>query len=244
MGKIPVAIQLYSVRAEMPKDVAGNLRKLAGMGYQGVEFAGYYDLQPAALRRMLDDCGLKCAGSHTGIQALEGDAFDKTIAMNQALGTDRLIIPWIDVKDFAKTMERMKAIYKRVKAAGMRLGFHNHKGEFDVLDGKTYFDRIFSEMPNDFLVQLDIGWAAAARQDVPAILRKYAKRLESVHVKEFKADDGKAPVGEGEIEWLPIFDIVEKETTVQWYVVEQEDYRIGPMESAKACIDNIRKMGR
>lgn len=39
-------------------------------------------------------------------------------------------------------------------------------------------------------------------------------------------------------------DLIESETSVEWYVVEQEQYEIGPMESAKGCIDNIRKMGR
>jgi sugar phosphate isomerase/epimerase len=242
--KIPVGIQLYSVRTEMPKDVAGNLKKLAKMGYQGVEFAGYYDLKPDVLRKMLDDAGLKCAGAHTGLNTLEGDAFEKTVAMNKALGTDRMIIPHADMKDYANVIKRINAIYTRAKAAGMRLGFHNHTGEFALLDGKTYFDLIFEQTPQDFLAQIDIGWAFAAKQDVPALLRKYAKRIETVHVKEFKTNDRKAPVGEGEVKWPPIFDLMEKETSVQWYIVEQEDYMIGPMESAQACIDNIRKMGR
>ena len=89
---IPVGIQLYSLRTIIPEDVAGALKKLADMGYAGVEFAGYYGLGPAELRAMLDDAGLRCAGSHTGLPALEGDAFEKTVAMNKAITTLAVVI--------------------------------------------------------------------------------------------------------------------------------------------------------
>ena len=242
--KIPVAIQLYSLRDVAPKDVPGTLRKVAAMGYEGVEFAGYYNLDGKTLRKLLDDCGLRCAGAHVGLDAVEGEAFEKTVELNKILGNDRLIVPWDDMKNAPQTIARLNAAHVRAKARGMRVGYHNHTQEFEIENGMTKFDRIFSETPVDFLVQLDIGWATCAKQDVPAILRKYSKRLEAVHVKEFSAHDPKAVVGEGSVKWPMIFDILEKETAVKWYIVEQEQFAIGPMESAKACLDNIRKMGR
>jgi sugar phosphate isomerase/epimerase len=243
-NKIPVAIQLYSLRDVAPKDVPGTLSKVAAMGYQGVEFAGYYNLPGKELRAMLENNGLRCAGAHTGIDSLEGDAFETTVAINKAIGNDRLIVPWADMKDVSKWIDRMNAAHVRAKACGMRLGYHNHEEEFKLEKGVTFFDRIFSSTPDDFLVQLDIGWATAAGCDVPAILRRYAKRLESVHVKEFHPTSKTAAVGEGSVKWPAIFDVLEKETAVKWYVVEQEEYAVGPMESAKTCIENIRKMGR
>ncbi|MDD5677144.1 MAG: sugar phosphate isomerase/epimerase [Kiritimatiellae bacterium] len=242
--KIPVAIQLYSLRDVTPKDVPGTLHKVAAMGYEGVEFAGFYNLDGTALRKLLADCGLHCAGAHCGLDALEGAAFEQTVAMNRLLGNDRLIVPSADLKDLSRTIDRLNAAHVRAKARGMRVGFHNHLHEFDLENGATKFDRIFSETPGDLLVQLDIGWAACAGQDVPAILRKHGKRIETVHVKEFSPDNLRANVGEGSVNWRAIFDILEKETSVQWYIVEQEQYAIGPMESAKSCIDFIRKLGR
>ena len=242
--KIPVAIQLYSLRDVAPKDVPGTLRKVAAMGYEGVEFAGYYDLDATALRKLLDDCGLRCAGTHVRVEALEGDAFDKTVAMNKILGNDRLILPTSDLQNLSQSIARMNAAHVRAKACGMRAGYHNHTREFDLDNGVTKFDRIFSETPADFLAQVDIGWATCAGQDVPAILRKYCRRIETVHVKEFSPNNPKAAVGEGAVKWPAIFDILEKETPVKWYIVEQEQFTVGPMESAKTCIDNIRKLGR
>ncbi|MEI8243494.1 MAG: TIM barrel protein [bacterium] len=242
--RIPVAVQLYSLRTVAPQDVPGTLRAVAGMGYEGVELAGYYNLTGEQLRRMLDDCKLRCAGSHVGLDALEGEAFDKTVAMNQALGTDRLIVPGVDLENLDRTIERLNAAHVRARQHGMRLGFHNHTREFDLLDGQTKFDRIFAATPADFLVQLDIGWATAAAQDVPAILRKYARRIETVHVKEFSPDRRSAVVGDGAVKWPPLFDILEQETAIAWYVVEQEEYTVGPVESVRECLGNIRKMGR
>jgi len=243
-NKIPVAIQLYSLRDVAPKDVPGTLRKVADMGYEGVEFAGYYNLDGATLRNLLDDCKLRCAGTHLGLDALEGDAFEKTVAMNKILGNDRLIVPGADLQNLTQTIARLNAAHARAKACGMRVGFHNHTREFDVENGMTKFDRLFSETPADFLVQLDIGWATCAGQDVPAILRKYSQRLETVHVKEFNPNTSTAVVGEGSVKWPVIFDILEKETAVKWYIVEQERFAVGPIESAKGCLDNIRRMGR
>ena len=242
--KIPVAIQLYSLRDVAPKDVTGTLRQVAAMGYEGVEFAGYYGLDGVTLRKLLDDFGLRCAGDHVGLDKLDGDGLEKIVAMNRILGNDRLIVPCYDLKDLPRLTARMNVAHARAKSLGMRLGYHNHTREFDLEDGVTKFDRIFSATPADFLVQVDIGWATAAGQDVPALLRKYAKRIETVHVKEISPGNPKAAVGEGSVKWPAVFEILEKETAVQWYIVEQEQFAVGPLESAKTCIDNIRKAGR
>ena len=175
---------------------------------------------------------------------LEGDALAETVEINKAVGNDRLIIPGADLSDVNAAIARINTIHEQVKAAGMKLGFHNHTGEFEMVEGKTKLDHIMEGTSDDFLAQIDIGWAFAAEQDVPALLRKYANRIETVHVKEYKPDTPQAVVGEGTVDWPSVMSVMEDEMNVQCYVVEQEQYEVGPMESAKGCIDNIRKMGR
>lgn len=243
-GKVPVGIQLYSIRTIIGEDVPGTLKALAGMGYEAIEFAGYYDLDGETLAGMLKDAGLTCAGAHTGLPQLQGDELEKTVAINKACGNDRLIIPGCNLDELDNTIAQMNEAHENVRAAGMKLGFHNHTKEFDMVDGKTKFDIIFENTADDFLAQVDIGWAAAAGQDVPALLRKYANRIETVHVKEYKPEAPEAVVGEGTVDWAPIMTVLEDEVDVKCYVVEQEQYEVGPMESAKGCIDNIRKLGR
>ena len=91
--RIPVALQLYSVRNDAAKDLPGVLEAVAKMGYEGVEFAGYYDHKPEAVRKMLDSNGLKCAGTHTGFGALEGDALSKTVDLHKILGATFIMVP-------------------------------------------------------------------------------------------------------------------------------------------------------
>lgn len=242
--KVAVAIQLYSLRSVITDDVPGTLKQVAGMGYEGVEFAGYYDLAAGELRGLLEESGLRCAGSHVKIDLLEGKAFDDTVAFNKALGNDRLIIPHARFDDLSATVSRIQAVYERSKAAGMKVGYHNHRHEFDVVAGKTVLDHLLERLPEDFLAQIDIGWACAAGEDLAALVRRHADRIDTVHVKEFHPDRPDAVVGEGKVDWPSLMDIVERETRVQWYIVEQEDYEVGPIESARACIENLRRMGR
>ena len=65
-AKIPIGLQLYSVRKDCEKDLPGVLEAVAKMGYVGVEFAGYYGRKADELRKLLDKNGLKCCGTHTG----------------------------------------------------------------------------------------------------------------------------------------------------------------------------------
>ena len=141
--KIPVAIQLFSLRDVIGKDVPGTLKALADMGYDGVEFAGYYGLSAESLRAMLDENGLACAGSHVGLPSLEGDVLQETVAVNQTLGTDRLIIPDAPLDNLDDTIRRFNAVSAAAKSMGMRVGYHNHKEEFLTVGGLTHFERIF-----------------------------------------------------------------------------------------------------
>ena len=88
---IPFAIQLYTVGGEFRTDPDGTLAKLAALGYKGVEFAGYPQGRDAkAVRKMLDDNGLKAVGTHIGLNTMQGDALKATIEFNQIIGNTRL----------------------------------------------------------------------------------------------------------------------------------------------------------
>ncbi|HLH78770.1 MAG TPA: sugar phosphate isomerase/epimerase, partial [Chthonomonas sp.] len=93
MAKIPIGLQLYSVREQCAKDLPGVLKAVAQMGYEGVEFAGYHGYGAAELRKMLDDFGLKCCGAHVGIETLLGDELAKSIEFHKTLGNKFLIVP-------------------------------------------------------------------------------------------------------------------------------------------------------
>jgi len=92
---VPIGVQFYSVRHDCARDLPGTLGALAKMGYEAVEFAGYHGRTAAELRAMLDANGLRCCGTHTGLDTLEGEALAKTIEFNATIGNRLLIVPWI-----------------------------------------------------------------------------------------------------------------------------------------------------
>ena len=94
--KIPIALQLYSLRDDCGKDLPGTLVAVGKLGYQAVEFAGYYGRNAQQLRKLLDESDLKCCGTHTGLDTLLGDNLQRTIEFHKTLGNKFLIVPWLD----------------------------------------------------------------------------------------------------------------------------------------------------
>lgn len=231
-----MAVQLYSLRTILPAQLETTLRDLARMGYRGVEFAGLYDRSAADLRKLLDASGLQCAGAHVPMKSLTEETAAATARDYLTLGTDRLIVPWASMDDLPAVLTELQAIHARARAAGCRAGYHNHAHEFTPIKDSHAFDRIFAATPKDFLVQLDIGWAVAARQDVPAILARYADRIETVHLKEFKKDVPTAVLGEGEADWATIFKSLKKLPRLEWLIVEQEQHAGDPLKSVERCL--------
>jgi len=251
MPKIPVALQLYSVRDDCARNLPGTLKAVAKMGYDGVEFAGYYDRSADELRKMLDDLGLKVAGTHIGIDTLLGDELKKTVKFNKTIGNHYLIVPWLpdqyrNSKDaWLRTARLMNDIAKRVKPEGMRVGYHNHVVEFQPIDGEMPWDIFFGATVPDVVMQLDTGNAMHGKvspEGVLEIVKRYPGRAATVHLKEFSSKDEKALIGEGEMKWNQFFKLCGTVGGTEWYIVEQESYAYQPLECAKLCIESLRKM--
>lgn len=248
MAKIPIALQLYSVREDCAKDFVGTIKAVSEMGYEGVEFAGYYNLPAEEIKKILDGFNLKVAGSHLGINTLLGDELKKTVEFNATLGNKFLIVPalppeYTSTKDgWLRVAELMSEISEKVKPYGMRVGYHNHDIEFKPIDGEIPWDIFFQNTSRDVIMQLDIGNAMHGSADPIEILKKYPGRAVTVHLKEFPFT---APaIGEGEVKWDEIFNLCETIGGTEWYIVEYETPGRPPLESVKRCIENLRKMGK
>jgi len=253
MAKMPIALQLFSVRKDCARDLPGTLEAVAEMGYDGVEFAGYYGRSAEELKEMLDDLGLKVAGSHLGIDTLLGDELQKTVEFNKTLGNRFLIVPWLpeerrDSKAaWLETARLMNEIAEKVKPEGMRVGYHNHMVEFQLIDGEKPWDIFFGATVPDVVMQLDTGNAmhgGVSPDEVLEILKRYPGRAVTVHLKEYSSENEQALIGEGEMKWQEFFKLCETTGGTEWYIVEQETYAYQPLECARRCIKNIREMLR
>ncbi|MCS6861195.1 MAG: sugar phosphate isomerase/epimerase [Abditibacteriales bacterium] len=250
MANIPIGLQLYSVREECAKDLPRVLAAVAQMGYAGVEFAGYYNYTAQDLRRLLDENGLKCCGTHTGINTLLGDELERTIEFNLTLGNPYLIVPGLPEAyrnsraAWLKTAELFNELAEKVQPHGCRVGYHNHAIEFQPLDGELPWDTFFGNTRPEVIMQLDTGNALHGGADPLPYLRKYPGRAITVHLKEFSATNDKALIGEGDVKWQQVFEACETVGNTAWYIVEQESYAYPPMECVAKCLENLRKMGK
>jgi sugar phosphate isomerase/epimerase len=249
-GRVPIGVQLYSVRHDCEKDLPGTLKAIKGFGYEAVEFAGYYGRSAAELRKLLDDNGLKCCGTHTGLDTLEGDALSKTVEFNQAIGNKFLIVPWLPeerrktVADWKKLAAQFDALADKVAPQGMRVGYHNHNFEFTPIDGTTPWDLFFGGTKKSVVMQVDTGNCIEGGSDPLAVLKKYPGRAATIHVKEYSKTRPDAFVGEGDIPWKAVFDTLESAGGSEWYIVEYEHEKQPAIPAIGRCLKNLKAMGK
>ena len=250
MSRIPIALQLYSVREECERDLPGTLKAVARMGYDGVEFAGYYGRAAQELRTMLDDLGLSVAGTHIGLDTLVGDPLAKTIEFNHVVGNRYLIVPWLpdEVRDshaaWLKTAQQFNEIAARLAEEGMMTGYHNHNVEFTPMEGELPWDTFISNTRQDVIMQLDTGNALDGGADPIPFLERYPGRAVTVHLKEYSPANDKAIIGEGEVRWAEVFRLCETTGGTRWYIVEQEGYAYPPLECVERCLQALKGMGK
>ncbi|MCE5303903.1 MAG: sugar phosphate isomerase/epimerase [Planctomycetaceae bacterium] len=243
--KIPIGLQLYSLRTIIKKDVPGTLKAVAAMGYQGVEFAGYFGMKAPDLRKLLDDVGLKCCGTHTRMETLSGDQLKQTVEYNQILGNPFLIVPSLKMESLAVMLDMAKkftALAEQLKPQGLRVGYHAHQHDFKPVADRIPWDVLFTNAGPDVVMQLDVGNCLQAGVDPVAVLKNFPHRSATVHLKEFGGPKN-AAIGQGDVPWSQVFEACETIGDTQWYVVEHESGNT-PMESVKLCLENLRKMGK
>jgi sugar phosphate isomerase/epimerase len=241
---VPVGVQLYSVRHEMALDVPGTLRRLSQMGFEGVEFADYFGRSAGEWRSLLDDNGLRCCGTHIYLHDLQGDSFDETVAFNQVLGNDFLIVRYLapeqrsSAEVFRRTTEQFNEIAARLAPLGMRTGFHTHGYMFETIDGTTLWDLLADQTRDDVVMQLDTGNAAEVGQDPTALIRRHPGRTRTMHAKAFAEGNPTAAIGEDDLDWPTIIDLSESVGGIEWYILEYESDE--PLKALETSLSSFR----
>jgi sugar phosphate isomerase/epimerase len=233
--KIPVGVQLYSVREQCAKDLPGTLTAVAKIGYKGVEFAGYHGRSAKELRQMLDDLGLVACGTHTPYESVLADKLAETIQFNRTIGNKFLIVPWMTGKTKAEWLDKAKLfneLANQVKAEGLFVGYHAHAHDFQKIDGESAWDIFFGNTRPEVIMQLDTSNCHEGGAEPVAVLKKYPGRAKSIHIK---ANGGgpEAVIGEDKVDWKGVFAFCEHQGGTQWYVLEHE--------SSKDPIDAVRR---
>lgn len=246
-AKIPIGLQLYSVRGECEKDLPGVIKAVGEMGYEGVEFAGYYGRSAEDLRKLLDESHLECCGTHIGLDTLLGDRLAETVAFNKTLRNPYLIVPGLpeerrnSIAAWTETAKIFNDIAAKLEGEGLRVGYHNHSAEFPPMEGQIPWDVFASNTRKDVILQFDMGNAKHGGGDALAYIEKYPGRSGTVHVKEYSATDPKALVGEGDLPWPALVAACKTVGGTEWFIIEYESDAYPPLESVRLCLENFRK---
>jgi sugar phosphate isomerase/epimerase len=250
--KIPVGLELYSVRDSLAKDLSGTVRSVAKMGYQCVEFySPYYQWTPeyaAQVRKQLDDLGIRCYSTHNGMDALKPEGLNKAIELNQAIGSRYIVLahPGEKINDL-DSWKRVADVLNQAnqKMGGQRLhaGYHNHDAEFRPIDGKRPMEILAANTDKSVMLQLDVGTCVEAGSDPVAWVEANPGRIRSMHLKDWSPQKGyKVLFGEGVVPWKKLFAAAESKGGIEFYLVEQEGSDYPEMETAARCLAEFHRI--
>ncbi len=269
--KLPIAIQLYSVRDDMEKDFEGTVKKIKKLGYEGVEFAGLFGKTGVEVKKLCDDLGLVPVSAHVPYYDMLENP-EEVLKDYKDLGCKYVVVPYLTeecrpgTEGWEDTVKGIRKIGEAAKEMGIQLLYHNHDFEFLKIDGKYALDILYDTVPADLLqTEIDTCWVNVGGEEPAAYVEKYTGRAPIVHLKDFSGSKGNGPlykligieeeeqetastfefrpVGSGVQDWKKIIASAEK-AGAEWVVVEQDDPSMGktPMECAEMSINYLKTL--
>ncbi len=252
---VPVGLQLYSVREQLPKDFDGTLHQLSGIGIKEVEAAGYFKKTAAEFRHSLDQAGLRCVSTHHALLELK-PKLDEWIDYGHTIGLEYIICSWAGVHrdstrkgemtldDWRYAAEEFNKIGEKTKAAGITFGYHNHWVEFGTEGGVVFYDELLKRTdPKLVFFEMDCGWVVAGGHNPVDYLSKTPERFPMLHVKDLvKQPNDKyknVVMGKGTIDYKPIMAAA---TGLKHYFIEQEEYDGDPITELHEDVEYMRKI--
>ena len=261
-----VAYQLYSARSEVEKGMLPVLHKLAAMGYNGVEFAGFFSHTSEEINHMLAETGLKAVSSHVPVADLKNNLKD-IIRFHQEIGCEYIAVPYLEEAfrpgqpGFADMIRLMYKVGKKCAKKGIQLLYHNHDFEFVQVSGMHGLDFLYAAIDEKYLkTEIDTCWVKYAGVDPAAYVVKYKDRSPVLHLKDYNGAHGEGspyaligldqeadassfefrPFGHG-VQDVPALLQAGAKANVAWYVVEQDDSgSMPPLEAAELSLQAIR----
>lgn len=243
MNNMKIGLQLYSIRDKMENDLDYALGKVKEIGYDYVEFAGYFDRSAEQITAILEKYDLKCISVHQGLDFYQQKG-QQAIEYVKALGAEYSVIPWYDAKtlknNFSQTMDFFAEYGKMLYDGGLKMLYHNHDFEFDKLDGEFIIDKMYSTVDQKYLnPEFDTCWIKYAGSEPVEYLKKYRDRINIVHIKDFWANK----LANG-----PVYALIDNEgNPISNTSSQQRDFEFRPVGSGiqdvKAIMDTCKDIG-
>ena len=246
-----IGLQLYSLRDDV-KDlgIKAVLEAVAKMGYVNLETAGYsdgkiYNLEPAEFKKMVDDLGMKVTSAHLGRNLSDNKTEDmawwsKAIDAHNTAGFKYMVMPYAPIGGENASLDLVKQygdyfneIALATAGASISFGYHNHDFEFKTkIEDKSVYDYLMEyTSPSHVFFQLDVYWAQEGGYSPADVMKQYANRIKTLHIKDEKA------IGvSGKMDFKAVFDQAYAMGVKDWYV-EVERYDGTPQEDVQKSFE-------
>ena len=237
--KTVAGLQLYSLRDQMAKDPEGTLAEIHAWGIKYIELAGTYGIPPEKFEALLSAHELDAVSGHF---SYEDWSKNPEAILRQALDLNLVEVgcAWIphsgafDEATCRKAAEVFNRAGELAAQHHMHFFYHTHGYEFQQFGTDTLFDLLVRETNPEYVkFEMDVFWIVHAGQDPVALLKKYPKRWELMHLKDMRKGtpvgrltgssdvNNDVALGTGIIDLPPILEEARK-VGVQWYFIEDE----------------------
>ena len=253
MNKLPVGIQVYGLRdllENTPERFEEVMTQVKEMGYDGVELAGTYGLEPSYIKEVLGKLNLTPISAHVPLVDMMADV-DKVIRDYKEIGVNYVVVPYLPEEyrhmtdGYDKVIAEMTRIGKAMTENGLTILYHNHDFEFETMGGGRVMDNLL-EARKEFAFEMDTFWAGYAGVNVTDYLRELGNRVPMIHIKDYKSLETMppefTPIGTGKLRENREFIRTARELGKEWVIVELDNSPCDPLESAGISIENIKKM--
>ncbi|MEZ4829827.1 MAG: sugar phosphate isomerase/epimerase [Bacteroidia bacterium] len=255
--KKSMAIQLFTVRDLVAKDLEGTLEKLVSMGYKELEIYGYngtfFGKTPQEFKTILKNTGVTVVSSHhtTGLamksKGTLTDGWDKAIEDLDYVGAKYMACAYLFPNErtteiYASLPDLLSKSGEKTAAAGIQFAYHNHDFEFEKYNDTLVYDYLITSTPSNLVkMELDLYWIVKAGHDPIEYFNKYPGRFPLWHVKDLEAGTKDiTEVGHGVIDFDKIFAARDKAGLKKWFV-EQDVSKGDMLESIQFSYDYLSK---
>lgn len=220
-----------------PASTGQALEEIARAGYQGFElFDGNlvaFEGNKSEFRSLLNDTGLQLVGVYAGANFIYPDILqdelwriEKGASLAAEFGAQHLVVGGGAVRsygvhedDYKRLAEALDLVADLGEKHGLIASYHPHLGT--CVTTLEQMDKVFPHTRINFCP--DTAHIDAAGSSSVEVVRKYAKRIRYIHLKDVR-DGNFLPLGRGTVDFRGILDTLHAHNYSGWITIEQDGY--------------------
>jgi len=231
----PLGVNTYPLRYEAMSDFDATLRRVADIGFLGIETIGLPDMPslhampPAKFRALIDELDLELIATHVEpLGERNRKVAEQELAVHAEIGTPAVILSLGSAEYFEssdsleRALDGLAGFAEKATGYGMKVGYHNHWWEYSTeFNGRKAISVILERLDSAF-VEADIYWLQTAGLNVAPILEELGDELRILHLKDGPCTvaDPQTAVGSGLVD-IPA--AVRAATAADWHIAELDD---------------------